>query len=112
MTGLASLIFAVLSARPKVTNVNENLQSLEERKKNIVFFGNFVNLKLDQYEEAMDAMFRDSELLYGNLTRDLYYLGKVLEKKYRYLTISYNIFMLGFAATVITFLIAFLFTGG
>jgi hypothetical protein len=54
----------------------------------------------------MDAVLRDGELLYGNMVRDLYFLGKVLDKKYRYLTMSYNIFMIGFIATVITFLIA------
>lgn len=105
VTGLASLIFAVLSARPKVTNLNNQQMTKEEKRRNIVFFGNFVSLDLEEYEEAMDAMFRDSELLYGNLSRDLYYLGKVLEKKYRYLTVSYNIFMIGFIATVTTFLI-------
>ena len=108
ITGLSSLIFAVLSARPKVTSLNDKNKSLEEVKKNIVFFGNFVTLDLEKYEEAMDAMMRDGELLYGNMTRDLYYLGKVLNKKYRYLTISYNIFMIGLATTVLTFLIALL----
>jgi len=44
--------------------------------------------------------------MYGNMTRDLYYLGKVLDKKYRLLTMSYNIFMVGFATTVLFFLIA------
>ena len=104
ITGLISLIFAVLSIRPKVTQLNHDKQGIEEIKKNIVFFGNFVQLDLDQYEEAMDAMLRDGELMYGNMTRDLYYLGKVLDKKYRYLTTAYNIFMLGFIATVISFL--------
>lgn len=106
--GLASLIFAVLAARPKVTSVINESTPLEEAKQNLVFFGNFVNLKLERYEELMDEMFQDSDLLYGNLTRDLYYLGKVLDKKYRYLTVSYNIFMVGFAATVLTFMIALL----
>ena len=40
------------------------------------------------------------------MTRDLYFLGKVLDKKYRFLTMSYNIFMVGFVATVLTFLFA------
>jgi hypothetical protein len=105
ITGLSSLIFAVLSARPKVTTINENDPPFDEAQNNIVFFGNFIKMDLEKYEEAMDAMFRDSELLYGNMARDLYYLGKVLDKKYRYLSISYNIFMIGFIATVITFLI-------
>ncbi len=105
-TGLVSLIFAVLSIRPKVTSLNPEGTQADLAKRNIIFFGNFVHLKLEEYEEAMDAMFRDGELLYGNMVRDLYYLGKVLDKKYRYLTLSYNTFMVGFIATVVTFLVA------
>jgi hypothetical protein len=108
ITGLASLTCAVLSARPKVTNLNTPDTPPADRQRNVVFFGNFVGMKLEEYEEAIDAMFRSGELIYGNMTRDLYYLGKVLDKKYKYLTLSYNIFMVGFAATVITFLIALL----
>ena len=109
VTGLSSLIFAVLSARPKVTTIIQKDDDPFERRKNIAFFGNFVQMELKEYEDAMDQLLKDGELLYGNLTRDLYNLGKVLDKKYSYLTISYNLFMVGFAATVITFLIA-LFT--
>jgi hypothetical protein len=104
ITGMTSLVFAVLAVRPKVTQLNIGDTPKEDYKKNIVFFGNFVNLELEEYEEAMDAMFRDGELMYGNMTRDLYFLGKVLDKKYRYLTNSYNIFMVGFVATVLIFL--------
>jgi hypothetical protein len=106
VTGLASLIFAVLAARPKVTSIINDATPLEEAKRHLMFFGNFVTLKLERYEELMDEMFQDSELLYGNMTRDLYFLGQVLDKKYRYLTASYNIFMVGFVATVLTFLLA------
>jgi len=104
-TGLASLIFAVLSIRPKVTSRNPQGTSVEVAKRNIIFFGNFVHLQLEEYEEAMDAMFRDGELIYGNMVRDIYFLGKVLDKKYRYLTMSYNIFMIGFIVTVVTFVV-------
>ena len=104
VTGLTSLIFAVLAARPKVTSIINDGTPLEEAKKHLVFFGNFVSLKVDKYEELLEEMFRDTELLYGNLSRDLYYLGTVLDKKYRFLSISYNVFMVGFVATVLTFL--------
>jgi len=103
VTGLTSLIFAILAVRPNVTELNTAKTPKSDLPKNIIFFGNFVHLELDEYEEAMDTMFRDGELLYGNMTRDLYYLGKVLDKKYRYLTNSYNIFMVGFVATVLIF---------
>ncbi|MEM6967722.1 MAG: Pycsar system effector family protein, partial [Bacteroidota bacterium] len=108
ITGLTSLVFAILAVRPKVTQLNDTKTPKKDLKKNIIFFGNFVNLQLEEYEEAMDAMMREGELMYGNMVRDLYFLGKVLDKKYRYLTNSYNIFMVGFVATVLIFL-AFIF---
>ncbi len=106
ITGLTSLIFAVLSARPKVTKLNEPADEPEKIQRNLIFFGNFVHLDVEKYETSMDELFKDGSLLLGNMTRDLYYLGKVLDKKYRYLSISYNVFMLGFIMTVVTFLLA------
>ena len=108
ITGLASLVYAVLSARPKITTINKNVSDIQEIKKNLVFFGNYVHLDIEEYEAAMDELFRDGALIYGNMTRDIYFLGKVLDKKYRYLTNSYNIFMVGFVATAITLVIALL----
>lgn len=104
-TGLASLIFAVLSSRPKVTTLNAKKKDMAEIQRNITFFGSFVQLSLEEYETAMDAVLRDGELMYGNMTRDLYFLGKVLDKKYRYLGFSYNIFMIGFVASVATYIV-------
>ncbi len=108
ITGLASLIFAVLSARPKITNANKNLKDQEIIKQNITFFGSFIQLPLEEYEQAMEEVLSDEDLLYGNMRRDLYFLGKVLAQKYYYLTISYNIFMVGFILAVVLFLIFFL----
>jgi len=105
VTGLTSLTFAVLSARPKVTRLNAEQSDPVKIRRNVAFFGNFVNLELNQFEEAMDAMLRDDELVYGNMSRDLYFLGKVLDRKYHFLSLSYNVFMIGFFATAITFLI-------
>ena len=104
ITGLVSLVFAVLSARPRVTSLNNGKKSVEDIKKNLVFYGNFVNLKLDTYQEGMNELYKNPQLMLDNMTRDMYYLGKVLDKKYRNLTMSYNIFMVGFIATVIMFL--------
>jgi len=41
------------------------------------------------------------------MARDIYYLGQVLDKKYRLLTFSYTVFMMGFVATVGAFLGAY-----
>lgn len=104
ITGLASLISAVLAARPKVTTHEWTATTEALLKKNMIFFGSFSKLPLEKYESLMDELLRDDELLYGNMVRDLYFLGKVLDKKYRFLGISYNIFMMGFIITVVVFL--------
>ncbi|RMF04021.1 MAG: hypothetical protein D6772_01230 [Bacteroidetes bacterium] len=109
IVGLTSLVFAVLSARPKVTQLNDAQTALAVRKRNLAFFGNFVTLSLEDFEEAMDEVLSDGALLYGNMVRDLYYLGKVLDKKYRYLSFSYNIFMVGLIVTVALFLFTFFY---
>ena len=109
VTAMASLIFAVLSIRPKVTSLNSEQQDIQKINRNVIFFGNFVDLELEEYEEAVDAMLRDGELLYGNMTRDIYYLGKVLDKKYRFLTVAYNTFMVGFISTVLSFFMVLFF---
>ena len=103
VTSLTSLIFAVLSSRPRVTS----FVPLPETPPNPVFFGNFIHLTLDEYEAAVDAMLRDGKVLFGNMARDIYYLGQVLDKKYRLLTFSYTVFMMGFVATVGAFLGAY-----
>jgi hypothetical protein len=105
VSGLTSLIFAVLSSRPRVTSQAADVK--DKSKSNFIFFGNFIHLSLEEYEQAVDNMLRDGSMLYGNMTRDSYFMGKVLDKKYRLLTFSYNIFMLGFVATVVTVLVMY-----
>jgi predicted metal-dependent HD superfamily phosphohydrolase len=104
VTSLTSLIFAVLSSRPRVNNV---AHVMPNGRVNPIFFGNFIHLTPEQYEETVDHMLRDGAVLYGNLSKDLYNLGKVLDQKYRMLIFSYNVFMLGFVATVVSFLVAY-----
>lgn len=103
--GLASLTMAVLASRPKVTNHLDTDAVKQGTSKNLIFFGNFVKLTEEEYETAMDNMFKDTNLLYSNLSTDLYHLGKVLDKKYKLLAASYNFFLIGFGITVLFFII-------
>ena len=54
----------------------------------------------------MKEMMNDREYLYGSMIKDIYYLGKVLARKYHFLRLSYNIFMFGLIIAVISFGIA------
>ena len=105
---LGSIIFATLSTRPKITEGIFSRQDIENKKSNLLFFGNFYKMKIDDFHWGMMEMIKDSEFLYSSMTRDLYYLGIVLAKKYKFLRICYSIFMYGLIATVIAFAMVFL----
>lgn len=105
---LGSIIFATLSTRPKITEGKVTREDIINRKSNLLFFGNFYNMDLKDFDWGMMEMIKDSDFLYSTMTRDLYFLGIVLAKKYKYLRYCYSIFMYGLIISVIVFAIAFL----
>ena len=68
-------------------------------------------MKLEQYQNAIKQMVKDKEYIYSSLTKDLYFLGLVLHKKYKILRWTYTIFMIGMVASVIAFATAFHYFG-
>ncbi len=107
ITLLGTIIFAVLATRPKVTALHLSREDIQKRRGNLLFFGNFMNMSVDDYEWGMQELMNDREYLYNNLIRDIYYLGLVLGKKYRYLSLAYNFFMYGLILSVVSYIIAF-----
>ncbi|MEM6964644.1 MAG: Pycsar system effector family protein, partial [Bacteroidota bacterium] len=89
---LSSIIYATLSTRPKITEGKVTREDIKNRKSNLLFFGNFYNMQLKDFDWGMMEMIKDSDFLYSSMTRDLYFLGIVLAKKYRYLRYCYSIF--------------------
>ncbi|WP_207423269.1 Pycsar system effector family protein [Desertivirga brevis] len=106
LVSLSAIIFAILSTRPSITKGTFSQQEVDEKKANLLFFGNFHKMSFESYSAAMLVAMNDKEYLYQMLIKDLYSQGAVLGKKYRLLRISYNIFMYGLVAAVFAFLIA------
>jgi predicted metal-dependent HD superfamily phosphohydrolase len=106
---LTAMVFAILATRPNVTTGTFTKEDIEQKRANLLFFGNFHNSTLEDFTWGMKEMMNDSDYLYGSMITDLYHLGKVLGRKYRYLRICYNIFMYGLVVSVLAFVIA-LFT--
>ena len=105
---LVAMVFATLSTKPKITKGTFTKKDIEEKRGNLLFFGNYYNMDMEVFHWGMMEMIKDSDYLYSSMTRDLYFLGKVLAKKYRYLSICYTIFMYGVIVAVVAFGIAFL----
>ena len=107
---LAALVFAIMATRPKVTEGTVTRADIQNRRTNLLFFGNFYQMELDDFHWGMTEMIKDQDFLYSSMTRDLYYLGVVLAKKYKLLRVCYGIFMYGIILSVLAFIVAFAFT--
>ncbi|MEM9857330.1 MAG: Pycsar system effector family protein [Bacteroidota bacterium] len=103
---LTTIVFAVLATRPNVSSGEFTRKDIEDKRTNLLFFGNFHNSKLEDYMWGMKEMMRDADYLYGSMIKDIYFLGKVLGKKYKMLRTSYTVFMFGFIISILSFLVA------
>jgi len=105
---LATIIFSILSTRPNISSGKFTKEEIENKKVNLLFFGNFFNMSYKEYEWAVEEMMKHDEYLYSTMIQDQYSLGRVLARKYKLLRIAYNIFMYGIIVSAIAFGIAFI----
>jgi len=102
-TTLCTTIFAILVIRPTFVKGKFTQVDLGNKKTSLLFFGNFTSLTPKEFEDSMLTILQDDEYLYRSILADFYGIGKVLERKYRLLTYSYNTFLIGLALAVISF---------
>ena len=86
-------------------------QDINEKDVNYLFFGNFHSLEPNEFKEKLRSIIVDKQSIYDSLSMDLYYLGKVLKKKYQLLRWTYTVFMFGIILSVIAFAIALKYYG-
>lgn len=106
---LFTITYSVMATRPNVTSGTFTLEDVEQQRVNLLFFGNFYKMELQDYSQALKGIMTDYDKLYESLIKDQYFLGKVLGKKYRLLRISYTIFIFGLIISTIAFTLAAVF---
>jgi hypothetical protein len=112
LTSLITLVYAILVTRPKVTSGIFTEEDVNQKKVNLLFFGNFHKMPLKDFNWGMKEMIKDKDFLYDNMISDFYYLGQVLGQKYQKLRVCYTIFMYGVIISVVAFAIAFILNPG
>lgn len=108
-SSLVTIVISILATRPKITKGNFTREDVLNRRTNLLFFGNFFNTGLDEYKWGMATMMNDPNYLYGTLVDDIYYLGKVLGRKYKLVRIAYSVFMIGIIVSALAFILAISF---
>jgi len=75
---------------------------------NLLFFGSFVRLSLDEYVDAMEEVMNDPSSSYEAMVKEVYTLGVFLAtKKYRFIRLAYLAFIFGVFASMMVLI----FTG-
>lgn len=105
LTSLLTIVLATFSTIPNITRGVVTKSEVEQKKGNLMFFGNFHKMSLKDYEWSIQALMESKDYIYGSLTRDLFFLGKVLNKKYILLRYAYYIFVIGLLVTIIIFIL-------
>jgi len=111
MVSLSTIIFSILATRPSIPDGLFTDNDLERKKVNLLFFGNFYKMALNDYSKGMIKVMNDNEFLYGTLITDVYSQGVVLGRKYKLIRIAYNIFMFGLIAAVLAYIVAYIAYG-
>lgn len=85
-----ALILAILAVSPRFGREKQQSHS------NMLFFGHFVHLSLDEYNKKMEEIMSSDKATYEAIVKDIYSIGQALNQhKYRYLSWSYRVFLFG-----------------
>jgi hypothetical protein len=96
-TNLASIAFAIFATRPELVHG-------KGETRNLMFYGNFQDMEEDEYVENVTNLMNQGDELYKTIAKDTYYLGKTIDRKFKLLRKSFNIFLIGIILSVIAFI--------
>ncbi|GAB4404129.1 MAG: hypothetical protein OHK0039_04130 [Bacteroidia bacterium] len=111
LVSMTTIVFAILATRPKINSGIFTREDILEKRTNLLFFGNFYRMELDDYMWGIGQMMQDAEYLYGSMTKDIYFLGRVLARKFWLLRVAYNVFMYGTGIAILAFVVTFALMG-
>lgn len=96
ITNLTSITFAIFATRPELVHG-------KSETKNLMFYGNFQDMEEDEYVNKITDLMNEGDELYKTIAKDTYYLGKTIDRKFKLLRKSFNIFLIGIILSVIAF---------
>lgn len=128
-TAAASIVFALISASPeraglpkatwewlrdvcrrkarlrdfKKRVINQEQEFSDGQNANILIYEDRARLSKSKYWELMQAMLANRNDVYHKMSDQLYWLGLIANKKFKYLNMSYTVFRWGLLASVIAF---------
>lgn len=103
-----TIVSAAYAVMPKLNGRDRS--EAEISQSNILFFGNFMHMEYEAYMAKLEHVLRSPDRVYEAQIREIYELGVYLgRKKYRYIQIAYQSFLLGLVSSVVVYGIVVLF---
>ena len=101
------VFFALLTLVPRVSDRFNEVKI--EDVPNLAFFGFFANYPASEYVEYLCRKLRNDEAARRFLATDIYQVGVVLKRKYKFLRLAY-VFGIGGAVLLVSSIVIFLLT--
>ena len=101
---LLTIILASYSVMPKTRLFSKSGEQSKAKKSNfnLLFFGDFVSMEYDEFEEAMVEVMNDPARTYQVQLQEIYTLGVYMAgQKYRFLRLAYTAFIVGTISSVL-----------
>jgi len=105
ITNLTSISLAVFATRPELIHGDKDTD-------NLMFYGNFQDMEENEYINNITNLMNQGDQLYKTIAKDTYHLGKTINRKFKLLRKSFNIFLIGIILSVIAFIGCHTFFGG
>lgn len=98
---LAAITFAILSTRTDL-----HLKKFLVMQSPIQFsLTHYKKVPIEDYLKYVEEMLASNEMIYENLSVDLYFLSRVISRKTRFLNLSYMLFLVGLVLGIGLFLV-------
>lgn len=105
ITNLTSITFAIFATRPELVHGKRETN-------NLLFYGNFQDMGEDRYVDEVVELMNKGDELYKTIAKDTYHLGKTMDRKFKLLRKSFNIFLIGIILSVAAFVACHALFGG
>jgi hypothetical protein len=96
---LLTVILAAYAVMPKTRLIPTFVVPKKDQtptEKNLLFFGDFTQLSLAEFESMMERVMNNPSKVYQAKVREVYTMGVYLaKKKYRYIQLAYTVFIAG-----------------
>ena len=105
ITNLTSITFAIFATRPELVHGKRETN-------NLLFYGNVQDMGEDRYVDEVVELMNKGDELYKTIAKDTYHLGKTMDRKFKLLRKSFNIFLIGIILSVVAFVACHALFGG